>query len=179
MTEVERVGLEIWRAIPATPGYEASTHGRVRSYWKRGKELDMSAKPKIKSISESSSRSPTVLLKTEQGFFSEGLAGIILLTFRGNPPKKGLVPSHLDGNPRNNRLDNLAYETVTERLARIRAVSPQKRWDPTERQQWEQDICTAYLRGDRVIDIANKFQTPTVYKILDKHNIPRRFPTGD
>ncbi len=167
---------EIWRAIPATPGYEASTHGRIRSYWKRGKELDMRSRPEIKPASASSSRSPTVSLKTKQGYFSEGLAGIILLTFKGNPPQEGLVPSHLDGNPLNNHLDNLAYETATERLARIRAVSPRKRWDPEERRRWEQGICAAYLRGDRVSNIASEFQTTTVYKILDKHHVTRRFP---
>ena len=27
---------EIWKAIPGFPAYEISTHGNVRSFWKRG-----------------------------------------------------------------------------------------------------------------------------------------------
>ena len=39
---------------------------------------------------------------------------LILYVFRGASGKKGMVSRHLDGNPSNNRIDNLAWGTLIE-----------------------------------------------------------------
>jgi predicted HicB family RNase H-like nuclease len=52
-------------------------------------------------------------LKVQIGGRPRGVHVLVLLTFRG-PPQEGQVCRHLDGNPANNHLDNLAWGTRSE-----------------------------------------------------------------
>lgn len=93
-----RAAVEQWRPIPGSPRYEVSTRGRVRS----------------------SARSTPRMLKphVSQGGYEfvtvdgrrRGIHQLVLETFVG-PAPIGQVVRHLDGDPSNNHLPNLAWGT--------------------------------------------------------------------
>ena len=88
--------MEVWKFIPDYPNYEVSNYGRVRSWTgnKKGKLL--------------------ATRKDKCGYVTLGLSNKDgRKTFVGERPK-GLQIRHLDGNPGNNYLSNLAYGTPKE-----------------------------------------------------------------
>jgi len=92
--------VEIWALIPDHAGYEASTHGRIRS--------------------------PNKILsqrKTEKGYLTVDVRGktfrvhrLVLMAFVG-PCPEGYETRHLDNDPANNRRENLAWGTSAENQA--------------------------------------------------------------
>lgn len=97
---------ETWRPILGYERYEASDHGRIRSTYTDHPRL---LKP---------------WLNKGRGYlyvsvFADGsrrvmsVHRLVLLAFAG-PLPAGLVSRHLDGNPLNNRADNLRYGTYSE-----------------------------------------------------------------
>lgn len=106
---------EQWAPIPGHEGYEASTHGRVRS--------------------------PRGVLKpwtsNRLGHLKIGLSGgrrewlhrVICLAFYGPCPPE-LEVRHLDGNPTNNHVHNLRYGTHSENMAdKVRHGTVPMRYD--------------------------------------------------
>ena len=94
---------ELWKQIPQHPRYEASTHGRIRSWATNNPRARRSA--------------PRVLQPLDGRYLRVKLAGkkysvhrLVLLTFRGLP-EPGEEGSHGNGNRHDNRLGNLAWET--------------------------------------------------------------------
>lgn len=51
-----------------------------------------------------------VRLRNGKSQVSRSVAKLVLLTFVGKPPKNAKQVKHLDGNPNNNRLDNLEWD---------------------------------------------------------------------
>ena len=94
----------MWKAIPGHPDYEAHPDGRFRS-WARGN------KPKILTIKRD--RYCYVGIRSRMMLCHR----LLLLTFVGPPPFPGAQVRHLDGNPMNNALDNLAWGTAKENAA--------------------------------------------------------------
>lgn len=97
---------EIWKPIPGYPDYEVSDWGRVRSYKGLGRPRIL--KPFINKegytiFSLSSPGQPK----------SIGLHRLLMMAFVG-PCPEGQEVCHNDGNPANNRLDNLRYDTHAE-----------------------------------------------------------------
>ena len=88
--------MEEWHPIPGYKGYEASRLGQVRS---PNKILSQYQRGKY----------PTVKLGHVR---QAGVHKLVALAFLG--PANGLEVRHLDGNPQNNRLENLAYGTRQE-----------------------------------------------------------------
>lgn len=97
---------EVWVAAHGFNGrYEVSSHGRVRSLlhpkgvpWKGGALI-----LRVRVTAESRER---VFL----GRKDVHVPRLVLLSFVGDPPP-GCECAHLDGDPRNNRLSNLAWVT--------------------------------------------------------------------
>jgi len=97
---------EIWKQVPGYPGYEASNLGQVRI---------------VKVLSDRPCRgnyNVYCLYKKEpgqrRGERKDVTAhSVIMETFVG-PRPKGMQILHKDGNPRNNRVDNLRYGTAKE-----------------------------------------------------------------
>lgn len=104
-------GIEAWKPLPDYPGYEVSTFGRFANC-RSGRRVihaggaraggHMVVKPR-KAVGRTAS--VQVLLHR-----------LVMEAFVG-PRPPGMVIRHLDGNPRNNRLDNLAYGTPAENSA--------------------------------------------------------------
>ena len=96
---------EIWLPIPGFQGYEASSHGRIRSVWRE---------------------TPRVIVgyKHPDGYritqFKYGTTltfhALVALAFLG-PCPPGLEVCHNNGNPTDNRPRNLRYDTHKNNLA--------------------------------------------------------------
>lgn len=96
--------MNVWKPIPDWPGYEVSTDGQVTkvtgSVRKRLQPyLDKRSGSyfKIKLYKEGERRTFTV-------------ARCIALAFLGEPPEGSPDASHINGNPADDRLNNIAWE---------------------------------------------------------------------
>lgn len=95
---------ETWKPIPGYNGdYEASTHGRIKS-WKRGERIlkqNFRHKPEQKKF--------LALELTNNGIGrTEYVHLLVSYTFLGTMPPEHYC-EHLDGDTTNNHIDNLAY----------------------------------------------------------------------
>lgn len=87
--------------LPEDPAYAVTTDGQVFSE-KTGRWLRLKPTPDDGGY-----------LKVQIGGRARSVHSLVLLTFRG-PPEEGQVCRHLDGNPANNKLDNLVWGTHSE-----------------------------------------------------------------
>lgn len=113
--------IEEWRPIAGYEGlYEVSNFGRVRSLdrlcksskrsdqWMKGTIL----KPKINPYRQNRC---TVALGKEGKVSYPYISRLVLMAFIG-PAPFGQDAAHWDGNPMNNKLDNLRWATVSENM---------------------------------------------------------------
>lgn len=121
---------EIWKSIPEYPYHEASNLGRIRSKERivprlgRGGVInDMLIKSRIMMLHPlqgKTARKPTAItlrLKHKSGKWKTNYVHqVILFAFVGHKPE-AMECRHLDGNPFNNRLDNLKWGTPKENRA--------------------------------------------------------------
>lgn len=94
--------MERWKAIPEFPGYEASDLGRIRSF-KRDKTSGRILRP-----AKTAYRNLNLRRDGQSHHFN--VAELVLLAFVG-PCPLSLEICHNDGNPHNDALDNLRYDT--------------------------------------------------------------------
>lgn len=100
---------EEWRVIPDYPNYEVSNFGNVKSW-------TIKSKGKLLKPGWKSDGYETITLTNSKGSKTTSVHKVVLLAFIGKRPK-GLEIRHLDGNPSNNHLSNLAYGTRKENYA--------------------------------------------------------------
>ena len=119
---------EVWKAIPEFENYEASNYGRIRSleryilrttprdsskmYYKKygGKILKQSV---AKSLYNMENRYPIfsfVTPRKDNKTFTRSVGPLILETFVG-PRPENYDCCHFDGDPTNNKLSNLRWDT--------------------------------------------------------------------
>lgn len=106
---------EIWRPVPA-PGYEgyyeASNLGRIRSRERRAANGRL-----WPSVVLRGSLNPNghyqVVLSRDNAKRTQWVHRLILLAFHGDPPE-GTEALHRDGDPKNNRIENLEWGTRSE-----------------------------------------------------------------
>jgi uncharacterized protein (DUF433 family) len=108
---------EKYRPIPGFPGYDISNFGTVRSYKKctgisdAGPQWEIMDKPqKILSQCLGGGTYLFVMLCKDGVRYPRRVHNLVLLAFVG-PPPDGMEACHNDSDPRNNRLDNLRYDT--------------------------------------------------------------------
>ena len=114
---------EIWKDIPGYEGkYQASTEGRIRSLdYEVGGKNHYSGKPFTRTIPGRILR-PGRYCKTGhvsvvlgRGTDGKPVHQLVMRTFVGEPPL-GMEVLHINGNPKDNRLENLRYGTRTENI---------------------------------------------------------------
>jgi hypothetical protein len=106
---------ERWLSVPGWPGYEVSDFGRVRSF--RGRcGGTMSASPHPMNPRPGSDGRIVVRLRNGPG--RQRVVGphvLVLEAFVG-PRPEGMEGCHDDGDARNNRLDNVRWDTRSENI---------------------------------------------------------------
>ena len=109
---------EQWKSIEGFPRYEVSNQGRVRSWAVkgRGKTDKLADKPKILTQSLLDSHYPRVNICNENGMTTALVQVLVLEAFSTKRPE-GMVARHLNGDPLDNRLENLVWGTPKENTA--------------------------------------------------------------
>ena len=97
---------EVWKPIKDFPGYEVSNYGRVKSYRDRGGNILSTAH--LLKFQRMSDGSPRVTLSHYGVTATLSVARLVLEAFVGHGSDLQ-VPKHLDGNVKNQRLENLAW----------------------------------------------------------------------
>ncbi len=109
--------MDIWRPVVGHALYEVSTLGRVRSWRKKGcKGGKRSDKPLVIRQRFDKYGRLTVRFCIFCVTTIRHVHQLVLEAFVG-PRKEGMETRHLDGNPVNNRLENLKWGTHTENMA--------------------------------------------------------------
>lgn len=114
--------METWKDIPGFEGrYQASTAGRIRSVDRRvtqtnrwGTQTDRLLKGRVLRPGQFC-KAGHVSVTLGHGANGTPVHHLVLLTFAG-PPGAGQEVRHLNGDPKDNRLENLAYGTRTENI---------------------------------------------------------------
>lgn len=111
---------ERWRVIEGFPNYEVSNLGNVRSWAHkgRGRGKGRTKKPRLltATLRKGSTDYLTVTLYSEEGRSVSLVHQLVTKTFHG-PRPEGKVVRHLNGDPLDNRAENLAWGTPKENSA--------------------------------------------------------------
>lgn len=102
---------EEWRPIPGHPRHEANSHGRVRSI---GGGLGRAKRPRMSKLTRRyrpSGHLSHLAAKMGDGV-GRAVHRLVLLSFVGLPPYE-TEGCHNDGNPENNHICNLRWDTRT------------------------------------------------------------------
>ena len=109
---------EQWRPIPGYEGlYEVSDHGRVRSLdrvVRRGAHT-LRLPGEIKALVDNGHGRKRAYLSRDGQMQRPQVHRLVLETFVG-PCPAGMEACHNDGNPANNRLENLRWDTGSENM---------------------------------------------------------------
>jgi len=112
---------EMWKPIPGFSRYDASSEGRIRSWCVRGGKRPgrVSQAPTIKAQGTNSRGYRFVNLTGDDGRPKTlTVHRLVLLAFLGQPDVVGWTASHMNGNPADNRVSNLAWESLDRNHAR-------------------------------------------------------------
>lgn len=96
---------ETWKAVPGFDGYEASDAGNVRSYMRNAET------PQVLKQQVGTNGYYVVTLMRDKKRHSREVHSLVTLAFLGPRPEK-LQTAHGNGNPLDNRLSNLRYDTA-------------------------------------------------------------------
>jgi hypothetical protein len=146
--------VEIWRAVPGTDGYEVSDQGRLRS--PRTRQGHPCADPRIMSPGIMGAYRRANLGRNG----SRAVHLLVLETFVG-PRPPGNQARHLNGDPLDNRLSNLAWGTPAENYADRLGHGTHNTGSRNGRAVIGEPQVAAIrerlARGDRQADIAHEF----------------------
>lgn len=147
---------EVWRDIPGYEGkYQASNLGQVRSldrYVRCAHGAERLVRGRILKPS-GNKRDPHLYVVLGHGAHGVAVHRLIAQTFIGTCPN-GQEVRHLDGNPLNNKVDNLAYGTRSENILDVYRVGGAWR---TLTVDDVRDIRARLAQGERGADIARLY----------------------
>lgn len=150
---------EVWRDIPGHEGkYQASDQGRIRSLTRAitqkgrwGQSFTRVIKGRILRPGAQASGHLSVMLGHKEN--GSQVHQLIAKTFIGPQPPRTDV-RHLNGNPKDNRLENLCYGTRTENILDVVRIG--KAWRKITRKQAE-EIRVRLFNGETGAKLAKEF----------------------
>lgn len=108
------IGNEIWKPVPDWEDrYEVSNHGRVRTLpleWKNQFGATIKRPPRIRKPATNRTGYTVYSLYRNDSSIQYFAHRLVLEAFVG-PKPDGMVCCHNDGNPANNRVENLRWDT--------------------------------------------------------------------
>lgn len=112
-------GADEWRWVRGSAGqYQVSRSGQVRSWAKRGCGVCRASAPTPLVAPPSKEGYRAFTVRQWGGEVTRQLTRFVhrevAYAFHGQPPFEGAIVRHLDGDPLNNRADNLAWGTLSE-----------------------------------------------------------------
>lgn len=104
-----------FRPIPGYPDYEVSDFGEVRTRLRKGNHLERKGQEwrLLKLRSNRGYKAVSIRASKEDSYRNRNVHSLVMLTFVG-PRPAGKECAHLNGDPGDNRLTNLAYCTPKE-----------------------------------------------------------------
>jgi len=109
--------IEIWRPIPSAPGYDASSHGRIRSLTRRvpigPRGMTRWVEGKVLSPAAPAGRRQHLIVKLS-GQRVAYVHDLVAEAFFFAPKPPGCVVLHLNDDHEDNRPINLQYGTYSE-----------------------------------------------------------------
>lgn len=161
---------EEWRWVPGYEGYyEVSNRGRVRSYNKRAVKGPVDEPQRVLSQSTSTKAYPKVTLNKDGSMETPYVHKLVLEAFRG-PCPDGCEASHINGNPKDNRLENLNWETREENNQR--KVNQGTQYRPTGEKHHESKLNREEVIQIRMIRKATNLtfkEISTLYPVSETH----------
>lgn len=171
--------MEVWKPIPSSPGYEASSLGRVRS-------VDRVVEHVGRWGTTRRSRYVGRLMRLQMRssgylFFSTGRGGPILVSravcaaFHGPPPTDQHEAAHLDGDFLRNTPDNLQWCTPKENAAHKKLHGTHLEGEAVAvskiKEQQVPSIFSRYISGEASRDIAASLgvSSRTIRHVLIRH----------
>jgi hypothetical protein len=98
---------EIWKDVPTHAGFLASSLGRIRRV----------GEVRFRRPSPTKDGYLRLLIKGDDGKRRSAFVHQMVLAAFAGPRPEGMVCRHLDGDPSNNRIGNLAYGTQAQNMA--------------------------------------------------------------
>ncbi len=114
--ELAQSQVEKWKVIPDFPCYRISNRGRVQSRYRPGGKGSMIRGFRNRKLSALPGGYLFLGLHHEKKTIQRYVHILVLEAFVGSKPD-GMEARHLDGNPKNNKADNLCWGTHQENEA--------------------------------------------------------------
>lgn len=147
---------EVWKDIPGYEGkYQASSFGRIRSLDRRvgvGNGATRLMRGRVLKAS-GSKRMPHLTVVLGHGAPGSLVHQLVALTFLG-PRPAGCDVRHLDGDPHNNSVENLAYGSRTDNILDVYRIG--RAWRKLTAEQ-ALEIRRRLQRGERGVDLAREY----------------------
>ena len=116
---------EIWKDIPNYDGYQVSNLGRIRTHNKTTyTEMHKTRKWKDRILKQKKKKRKSGGIDCRVELWKDGkhktflVSRLVAFTFYNKDIKSKMTIDHIDGNPLNNRLDNLEIVTRKENIQR-------------------------------------------------------------
>lgn len=157
---------EEWRPVLGREGYyEASSFGRIRSLRFKNKVCDkLRDEPLIIKQARQGSYLSIWLCRGPGGRKLVGVHVLVLESFSG-PRPPGLQAAHQDGNPHNNRADNLKWMTPLENMRQRNVHGTNPRGEQS---------ATSKLTEKEVLEIRRDFKPRCPVVLAKKYGVHRR-----
>jgi hypothetical protein len=147
---------EIWKDVPGYEGkYQASSLGRIRSLDRRvsiGKGATRLMRGRVLRAA-GSKKMPHLMVVLGHGAHGSPVHQLVALTFLG-PRPKGCDVRHLDGDPLNNKVSNLAYGSRTDNILDVYRIG--RAWRKLTAEQ-ALEIRRRLQNGERGVDLAREY----------------------
>ena len=143
---------EIWKPIPMFPTYAASNLGRIFSI-KRNKIVAQKANDATREYQR-------VCLSYKNKPYNKKVARLIWAAFNGCECAQTI--NHIDGNPKNNRIENLECISNQENCAKKNIYRNNKnKYGLTD--DIRKEIVKQYLEGVKIYSLSQKYNLPSNY----------------